>query len=308
MKHSGNKSPENPTQETDMGALPWDAEQLKSGSTKEHWVTERKGDRDIYYIGDSHLRVILRMNWNNRNRHGEGFPGASLRHLCPHPRKDIKHELFRLQCPPQDSPDYRVYILQLGGNDVHNKRFHQTNDNNETEDLAKQKQIPVKRQTAGEFELITTETIIQKMKRAMIKLRRKFPNSHIVQLSIQPRQEADGKTTISTVRCITEEIKKERIITKSLFDQGDPKVHYLEITGVWESGGQLRRELYNDKGYLAHMSTQGNNTLDSLYSQIEAFLTEENFNRQDNPSKRLTGTCNNGKITLHNSPPKTEEE
>jgi hypothetical protein len=166
----------------------------------------------------------------------------------------------------------------------------------------------VKRQTAGEFELITTETIIQKMKRAMIKLRKKFPNSHIVQLSIQPRQEADGKTTISTVRCITEEIKKERIITKSLFDQGDPKVHYLEITGVWETGGHLRRELYNDKGYLAHMSSQGNNTLDSLYSQIETFLTEENFNRQDNPSKRLSGTCNNGKITLHNSPPKAEEE
>jgi hypothetical protein len=77
-------------------------------------------------------------------------------------------------------------------------------------------------------------------------------------------------------------------------------VHYLEITGVWEANGELRKELYSDKGELAHMSTQGNNCLDALYSQIEISLTETNFNRTDNPTKKLTGACHNGKIILYN--------
>jgi lysophospholipase L1-like esterase len=243
---------------------------------------------------------MLRQNWNHKNRHGEGFPGAGLRHLCPHPRKPLEHDIFRLECPPLDSKDYRVIIIQLGGNDVHNKRYHQTNDNTETEDEAKQNGLPIKRQSAAEFELITARTIIEKMKRGTNRLRKKFPHSHLVQLSIQPRQEIDGKTTIRTVKCITEEIKKERSLRSSIFNQGDAKVHYLEISGVWETNGEIRRELYNDRGDLTHMSTQGNNTLDALYTQIEDFLTETNFNRTDTPTKKLTGTCHNGKITLYN--------
>jgi hypothetical protein len=295
------KEPITPAEATDLGALPWNAPQLRSQTSREHWTTNRTGERDIYYIGDSHLRVFLKMDWNRRNRHGEGFPGACLRHLSPHPRITVDHDLFRLECPPEDSPDYRVIINMLGGNDVQSKRYHQTNDNIEKQDLAKQKGEKLEMQTSAEFEVITARTIIQKMKRATQKLRRKFPNSHLVQLSIQPRQESDGRSTIRSVQCITEEIKRERAFCNSLFNLGDKKVHYLEIQGVWESYGKLRKELYNDKGELIHMSTQGNNCLDSLYSQIETFVTDSNLNRQDIPTKTLSGICHNGRITLYNS-------
>jgi hypothetical protein len=246
------------------------------------------------------MRIMLKMNWNQRNRHGEGFPGAALRHLSPHPRIPVDHDLFRLECPPEDSPDYRVIIVMIGGNDVQSKRYHQTNDNIDVQDLAKQKGERLKMQTSAEFEIITARTIIQKMKRAAQKLRKKFPKSHLVQLSIQPRQESDGRNTIRSVKCISEEIKKERALRSSVFDLGDKRVHYIEIQGVWESQGNLRKELYNDKGEMTHMSTQGNNCLDSLYSQIETFVTDTNLNRQDTPTKTLSGICHNGRITLYN--------
>jgi hypothetical protein len=141
---------------------------------------------------------------------------------------------------------------------------------------------------------------MQKMRRAAERLRKTFPNSHIVQLSIQPRREVSGMSTIRAVRCINEEMKKKIRLQGTAFNIGYTKIHFLEITGVWDQGGELRSELYNDyKGEMVHMSTEGNNTLDALYLQIEEFLSEHNLNRTDIPSRKLTGKCNNGEIKLH---------
>jgi hypothetical protein len=281
---------------TEVEQIAWNSEKLRSKSNREHWTTKRGEDRNIYYLGDSLMRCMLRQNWNQRDRHGEGFPGAKLAHLCPHPRFNNQSDYFQLDGPA----DYKIIIIQVGGNDVHNKRFHQVSDNTKKEDEAREKGIQIKKQSIDDFELETVSALIIKMRRATDKLRRRFPNSHLIQLSIQPRQEINGMTTIRALKCITKEVKKEIKLQGSTFNMGDTKIHYLEISGVWDQGGELRSELYNDyKGELVHLSTEGNNTLDALYSQIEDFLTDHNLNKTDTPSRRLTGKCNNGEIKLH---------
>jgi hypothetical protein len=79
-------------------------------------------------------------------------------------------------------------------------------------------------------------------------------------------------------------------------------LHFLEVKGVWDQGGELRTSLYNNyKGEMAHMSSEGNHMLDPLFLQIEleGFLTEHNLNRTDVATKFLTGKYNNGEIRLY---------
>jgi lysophospholipase L1-like esterase len=89
--------------------------------------------------------------------------------------------------PLQVPNNYKCIIIQVGGNDVQNKRFHQAKDNMRKEEDAHKKGNPIQIQSIEEFELDTAATIIPKMKRSAERIRKTFPDSHIVQLSIQPR-------------------------------------------------------------------------------------------------------------------------
>jgi hypothetical protein len=99
---------------------------------------------------------------------------------------------------------------------------------------------------------------------------------------------------------LTEFQSKSCKVPNAAFNIDDEKIHFLEITGVWEQAGKLRTALYNNyRGEMSHMSTEGNHMLDALYLQIRDILSEHNLNRPDVPTRNLTGKCNNGKIKLY---------